>query len=111
MLASNGMRLARELRSPLTPALALLGAALFFAREPGDASTPWIGVAAVLLAVWLFATQSPPSGVIVLLPLAGLAVWCAISIWWSVEPDRSWTYSNRTFVYAVFALIGALLSV
>ena len=38
MLASSGMRLARELRSPLAPALALSAAALFLARDPGDGS-------------------------------------------------------------------------
>ena len=43
------------------------------------------------------------------MPLAALAVWCAVSIAWSTEPDRSWSYANRTFVYLAFALVGALL--
>lgn len=114
MVASNRMRLARdrlarELWSPLVPALALVAAALFFANDPGEASLPWLGLAAALLALLLFATRSPPDGLRVLLPLAGLAVWCAVSIAWSAEPDRSWSYSNRTFVYVAFALVGALL--
>ncbi|HEY4348862.1 MAG TPA: O-antigen ligase family protein [Gaiellaceae bacterium] len=101
--------MARELRSPLAPAFALVAASVFFARDPGDASLPWLGLAALALVVILFATQSPPSGAIVLLPLAGLAAWCAITIDWSIEPDRSWSYSNRTLVYVAFALVGALL--
>jgi len=40
MLASNGMRLARELRSPLFPALALIAASLFLAHDPGTGSLP-----------------------------------------------------------------------
>ncbi len=35
------------------------------------------------------------SGCSRLVPLAALAVWCAVSIAWSVEPDRSWSYANR----------------
>ena len=109
MLASSGMRLARELRSPLAAALALSAAALFLSRDPGDSSLPWLGLAALVLAGVLFATRSPPSGAIALLPLGALALWCALSIAWSIEPDRSWSYSNRTFVYLAFALVGALL--
>ena len=32
-----------------------------------------------------------------------------LSIAWSVEPDRSWDYANRTLVYLAFALVGAYL--
>ena len=45
-----------------------------------------------------------------MLPLAGLAVWCAASIAWSIEADRSWDYANRTFIYLVFALVGTYLA-
>jgi O-Antigen ligase len=110
MVASNRMRLARELWSPLVPALLLAGAALFFGRDPGDASVPWLGLAAAALALVLFATQSPPIGAIALLPLAGLALWCAASIDWSVAPDRSWSYANRSLVFVAFAVVGALIA-
>ena len=109
MLASNGMRLARELRSPLVPALALVAAALFLAHDPGTGSLPWLGLAALLLVGWLFATQPPPGGAIVFVPFVALACWFGLSIAWSIEPDRSWSYANRTFVYLAFALIGAYL--
>ena len=110
MLASNGMRLARELRSPLFPALLLAAAAIFFARDPGSAALPWLGIAAFVLVGVLFATQSPPDGAVVFAPLVALAVWCALSVAWSVEADRSWDYTNRAFLYVGFALVGAYLA-
>lgn len=110
MLASIVMRAARELLSPLTLALVLVGAALFFSQDPGDSRLPWLGIGALVLAGVLFATQSPPDGLIALVPFAALAVWLAVSIAWSTEPDRSWSYANRTFVYLAFALVGAYLA-
>jgi hypothetical protein len=104
------MRAVRELSSPLTLALVLCGAALFFAHDPGDSRLPWLGIGALVLAGYLFATRSPPEGLVALVPLAGLALWCAVSIAWSVEPDRSWSYANRTVVYLAFALVGAYLA-
>jgi hypothetical protein len=103
------MRLARELWSPLTLALALVGATLFLAHDPGISSLPWIGVAALLLAAGLFATKGAPDGMSAFIPLAGLALWCAISIAWSIQPDATWSYANRTFIYLTLALVGALL--
>ncbi|MGH9919843.1 MAG: hypothetical protein ACRD6W_13390, partial [Nitrososphaerales archaeon] len=105
------MRPAWELRSPLVPALALLAAALFCGGDFLDSRLPWFGSAAVLLALALLATRSLPHGLVALAPLWLLALWCAISVAWSIEPDRSWSYANRVFVYAVCALVGALLSV
>ena len=49
MLPSRRMRATRELRSPLVPALALTGAALFFGGGPGTLELPWLGAAALLL--------------------------------------------------------------
>ncbi len=109
MLASNGMRLARELWSPLTLALALVGVTLFLAHDPGISSLPWVGVAALLLAAWLFATKGAPYGMSALIPLAALALWCAVSIAWSIDPDATWSYANRSLVYLALALVGALL--
>ena len=45
-----------------------------------------------------------------LAPLGALGLWCAASIEWSVEPDRSWSYANRGLVFAAFAAVGALLA-
>jgi hypothetical protein len=109
MLASPRMRAIRELRSPLAPALALTAGALFFSGGPGSDALPWLGAAAIALALALFATQSPPSGLLALAPIAALAFWCAGSIAWSIQPDRSWDYANRAFVYLAFALVGAFV--
>ncbi len=111
MLASGGMRQARELRSPLTAALILTGGALFFGGAERDSSLPWLGAGAVALALALLALSPRPQGLRALLPLAALGVWCAASVAWSIEPDRSWSYANRIFVYGAFALVGALLAV
>jgi hypothetical protein len=105
------MRLARDLRTPLTPALALLAGALFFGGGEGDSSLPWLGAAAVVLALALLAVKRPPQGLVVFLPLIALGLWCAASVEWSIEPDRSWSYANRALVYAAFALVGGLLAV
>src|SRR5205823_8141378 len=40
--------------------------------------------------------------------LLGLAVWCGATTVWSISPDRTWSYTNRTVVYAAFALVGLL---
>ena len=66
----------RQLRSPLVPALALIGAALFFGGGPAR-SLPWLGAAALLLVLVLVATRSMPGGRSSFVPLALLAVWCA----------------------------------
>ena len=42
--------------------------------------------------------------------LLGLAVWMGLSTLWSLSPDASWQYTNRTLVYAAFALAGLLLA-
>src|SRR5579864_9171662 len=102
MLLSRRMRVTRQLLSPLGPALALSAAAFFFGGGASGGSLPWIGGAAVLVAVVLAAVYGAPRGVLALLPLAALVGWCAASIAWSIEADRSWAYTNRAVVYLVF---------
>src|SRR5438067_413714 len=110
MLASPEMRAARELWSPLGAALVLSAAALFFGGASGNSTLPWIGGAAILLAAGFGATRGLPGGGVMLLPLVALALWCAASVAWSIEPDRSWDYANRTVVYAAFAIVGAFIA-
>ena len=110
MLLSRRMAVIRELRSPLGVALALIAAVLFFGGGSGSGSLTWIGGAAVVVLVVLVAGYGFPRRSLALLPLAALAVWCAASIAWSIEADRSWDYANRTFVYVVFALVGTYLA-
>jgi hypothetical protein len=104
------MRAARELWSPLGAALALTAAVLFFGGGSGNSTLPWIGGAAILLAAAFAATRGLPQGMVMLVPLIALALWCAASVVWSIEPDRSWDYANRTVVYAAFAIVGAYVA-
>jgi O-Antigen ligase len=83
---------------------------MFFGGGAADGSLAWLGLAAVAVLLYLLATQPPPSGLLAFAPLAGLAVWCAVSIRWSTQGDRSWAYANRTFLYLAFALVGAFVA-
>ena len=40
--------------------------------------------------------------------LGSLALWSAVSIDWSLSPERSWAYANRLIVYLLFLLVGLL---
>jgi len=110
MVASLGLRVARELVSPLGVALALTAAILFFSGGPGDGAVTWIGGAAVVAALALAGLRGVPDGCVAVVPLAALALWCALSVAWSVEPDRSWEYANRTVAYLAFAVVGLYLA-
>jgi hypothetical protein len=102
------MRATREW--PLGAALALCAAALFAGGALRTGPLTWLGGGALLLICLLLAVRGAPRGVLRLLPLAALAVWCAVSIAWSTLPDASWDYANRTLVYFLFALVGLWLA-
>jgi hypothetical protein len=42
--------------------------------------------------------------------LGALALWCAVSIEWSLAPDRSWAYANRVIVYLLFLIAGLFMA-
>jgi hypothetical protein len=86
--------------------LLLTGLALFFGGGPGDGSVFWLGAGALVAIAGLLLTIGVPRGWPAILPLAALAVWCAVSIGWSGLPDRSWDYANRTVLYVLFAALG-----
>ena len=86
--------------------LLLTGLALFFGGGPGDGSVFWLGAVALAAIVALLVVVGLPQGWPAVVPLAALAVWCAVSIRWSGLPDRSWDYANRTILYALFAAVG-----
>jgi O-Antigen ligase len=86
--------------------LLLIGLALFFGGGPGDGSIFWLGAGALVATATLLLTVGVPRGWPAVLPLAALAVWCAVSIGWSGLPDRSWDYANRTILYALLAAVG-----
>jgi hypothetical protein len=113
MLASPPVRAAGERVAGLLPALgaALVAAcALFGSGGPSDAPLVWIGGIALLVAAALLVRPAALSGPAALLlgSLFGLTVWSGLSTIWSISPDRTWTTTNRTLVYAAFALAGVL---
>ena len=124
MLASFAVHAAADRVGGLGLAAAAAGAvavfcALFFAGGFADAPLVWIGALALAVAaagVAAAALRLVPAPAFDL-PVAGflgclfgLAAWMGLSTLWSLSPDRSWGYTNRTLVYAAFALIGVLLA-
>ncbi|MDX6513828.1 MAG: hypothetical protein QOE36_3332 [Gaiellaceae bacterium] len=111
-----GLRAAAAATVVLAGAIAaLLFVALFFSGGTNDERLVWIGGAATLtaaLAICAAALGSLPrpvigvEGQVFLGLLAGLALWSGLSILWSDQPDRSWSYFNREAVYLSFALLG-----
>lgn len=111
MLASAVVRAAGVRAVPALAGLALSFAALFFANGLADAPLVWIGGLALLAAAVAVAWTPAPGGAALAYVgcLFGLAVWSGLTILWSVSPDRSWTFTNRTLVYAGFAALGVVI--
>ena len=109
MLASPPVRTAGERVAGLWPALGAAGicfCALFFGAGSSDAPLVWIGGLALLLAAVAGTPALDRPAALLAWSLFGLALWAGLTAIWSVSPDRSWSYANRTLVYAAFALIG-----
>jgi tetratricopeptide (TPR) repeat protein len=94
---------------------ALLFWTLFFGGGSRDLSLAWLGTATVLAATAAIAAAllgalpwpEPDRAGLAFLVLAGLFVlWNGASISWSLDPDRSWAYTNRGLVYLAFACLG-----
>jgi O-Antigen ligase len=94
---------------------ALLFWTLYFGGGSRDLSLAWLGTATVLAATAAVAAallgelpwpQLDRAG-LAFLVLTGLFVlWNGASISWSLDPDRSWAYTNRGLVYLAFAGLG-----
>jgi|SRR5579884_265737 len=114
MLASPPVRAAGDRVGGLLPAAgaaAVSFCALFFGGADSIAPLVWIGGLALVLAALLLLAPVALDGPAVLFlgGLAGLAVFCGLSLVWSISPDRTWTTTNRTLVYVGFALVGVLV--
>jgi hypothetical protein len=93
-------------------AAALAFAALFFSDGSSQSRLFWIGAAAVLVAAGGWASGPPdlsPVAAVFLGALAAFVLWQAATIAWSIQPGRSWDYTNRGLVYFGFAAVGTLL--
>jgi len=96
----------------------LVFCALFLANGTAPSRLVWIGSLSLAVAVLPLAASLAGSAPGVRFDRAataflgcvlGLAVWMAISMLWSLSPDRSWGEVNRSLVYAAFALAGLVL--
>jgi hypothetical protein len=101
-------------------ALALLAACAYAAFAHGAVRIPdesWLQigldvVALVAVASWVAGRGGPRSS---LLGWAGaalllaFAVWCAVTMLWSVAPDESWLEANRALTYALVVVLALAL--
>jgi O-antigen ligase len=92
-------------------AAAVCFCAIFFGGGSSDAPLVWIGTLALALAV--VSLLSPPlfdrPAALFGGGMLGLAAWSGVSVIWSTSPDHTWVYTNRTLVYATFALVGVVV--
>jgi O-antigen ligase len=104
------------MRWPVASGAAAAGlgfAALLFSGGSSQSRLFWIGVPAILVAaiVWAWRpVRLPLWGSVFFCFLAAFVVWQGVSIAWSIEPSRSWDYTNRGLVYFSFAAAGALVA-
>jgi len=122
MLASAPVRTLAERQAAAGAVVAggagvLCFAALFFGRGLSLGPLVWIGGFAVLLAAaaaaaalagFVPAPRLDGPAAVFLGALFALAVWVGLTTLWSASPEASWQYTNRTLVYAMFALLGVL---
>jgi hypothetical protein len=97
-------------------ASALLFWTLFFGGDSGEPT--WVGTfaiafAVVLVAAALLALLPWPSlegfGLAFLGLFTAFVLWNGASVAWSIQPDRSWSYTNRGLVYLAFACVGVFV--
>ena len=98
------------MRGALAAAAVVVGGALL----GGGGSQPifWIGVLAVAAAAAGLALRRLAVGraeLALFASLAAFAAWSAVSVVWSIEPDRSWDSFNRAAVYLAVLALGALV--
>lgn len=94
-------------------ASALLAGALFFGGGSDDDGILWVGGGAVVLGGVLLVTAPPPwgwTGRAFFAFLGAFTAWSGMSIVWSIQPDRSWSYLNRELAYLAFATVGLYLA-
>src|SRR5919197_731260 len=68
-----------------------------------------LAAAAAVVAASMGAARLPaltPLGLTTVGFIAALVLWEGLTVLWSIEPDRSWDYFNRSLVYVAFLVLG-----
>src|ERR687890_841178 len=111
------VRAPRPARSGGVLAVALVAAcayAVFAHGAVGLPEEPRLQIAIALVAIvaaagWLFfgtLRLRAPAPVWVAVGLLGaFAVWCGVTLLWSVTPDRTWAYINRGVAYTLVVVL------
>ncbi len=93
-------------------AAALTACSLFLSDGSAQGPLVALGAAAVAVAaigLALVRVRLSGASLAFLACLAGLVVWTALTIVWSIEPSNSWSFSNRLLAYLGFACVGVLI--
>ncbi|MDP8966992.1 MAG: O-antigen ligase family protein, partial [Actinomycetota bacterium] len=69
-----------------------------------------VGAAVGLLLTRTLSLRAPPEAWVGVGLLAGFAVWCGISLLWSVAPDRTWAHVNRAIAYTLVVVLAMTLA-
>jgi hypothetical protein len=105
-------------RALLLAVMACLVFACFASGATDQPAEQWLQLSLAACAVvatgtWLYAGGirfvAARSGLAGIALLVGFAAWAAISINWSVAPDRSWAEANRVLAFALTAVLGVFL--
>src|SRR5215218_4096952 len=68
------------------------------------------GAAVGLLLTRTLSLRAPAEAWVAVGLLLGFAVWCGISLLWSVAPERTWAHVNRTIAYALVVVLAIALA-
>src|SRR4051812_29880281 len=69
-----------------------------------------VGAAVGLLLTRTLSLRAPPEVWIAVGLLAGFAVWCGVTLLWSVAPDRTWAHINRAVAYTLVIVLAITLA-
>jgi len=69
-----------------------------------------VGAAVGLLLTRTLSLRAPAEAWVGVGLLVGFAIWCGISLLWSVAPERTWAHVNRTISYALVILLAMTLA-
>jgi len=68
------------------------------------------GAAVGLLLTRTLSLRAPAEAWIAVGLLTGFAIWCGISLLWSVAPERTWAHVNRTIAYTLVLVLAMALA-